>query len=319
MKSPQKNTFSWKSKKILITGGAGFVGSHVVEYLILHRGVKKSQIAIPRSKTNDLRDLSHVVSLVKKADIVLHLASDVGGIAYSSTHQATQLRNCLLMDLNMFEAASRYKPDSFVCLSSAVAYPQHAVSPLKEDDIFNGFPAPGGYGYGIGKRMTVAFSKAYFDEKGVKANVLLSTNAYGPGDDFDLENGHVIPSLIRKCLEQNTLEVWGDGSVIRDFIYVKDLARAVVLAAESPWSKEPINIGSGKKVSIKKLVETVVKITKFHGKVYFDSSKPTGQKTRVLSTKRAKELLSFTPEYSLTKGIKETVEWYKGSKKVHVK
>ncbi len=300
----------WSGKKILVTGGGGFVGSHVL-HLLQEKGVNYSQVLIPSSKTDDLRISANAERLVKQADIVLHLASDVGGISYSSTHQATQLRNCLLMDLNIFEAVSLSQVEKFVCISSAVAYPETAESPLKEADLFNGFPAKGGYGYGIAKRMSAAFSKAYHDEKGVKASVLLSTNAYGPGDSFDLKDGHVIPSLIKKCLTEKILNVWGDGTAVRDFIYVKDLANAIVLAAESEWISDPVNIGSGNGVQIKDLVEKIVSLTGFSGDVVFDSSKPSGQKTRVLDTTRARSVLNFSPNYSLEKGLAETITWYK--------
>ncbi len=301
----------WSGKNILVTGGRGFVGSHVLHILKETRGVNSSQILIPSSKADDLRVFANAERLVKQADIVLHLASDVGGISYSSTHQATQLRNCLLMDLNIFEAVSLSQTEKFVCISSAVAYPENASSPLKEEDLFNGFPAKGGYGYGIAKRMSAAFSRAYHDEKGVEATVLLSTNAYGPGDSFDLKDGHVIPSLIRKCLTEKTLNVWGDGTAVRDFIYVKDLANAIVSAGESSWIPEPVNIGSGDGVQIKDLVEKIVMLTGFSGDVVFDASKPSGQKTRILDTKRAHSVLQFSPHYSLEKGLAETIAWYK--------
>lgn len=301
----------WKNKKILVTGGNGFVGSHVVSQLVSNKKVQREDIIIPDRKTTDLRDFESAKKIVSKADIVLHLAADVGGIGYSSTHPATQLRNILLIDANMFEAASQSNIKKFVCVSSAVAYPSDVSSPLKEDDLFKGEPAKGGYGYGFAKRMAVVMTRAYRQEKGLNACVLLSANSFGPGESFDLESGHVIPSLIRKCFEFNKLEVWGDGMQVRDFFYVKDFAKAVILAAEKLESPDPINVGSGQSITIKDLVKLIVRLTGFKGEVYFDKTKPQGQKIRTVDISRAKKILGFKPSYTLEEGIKESIKWYK--------
>lgn len=303
----------WRNKKILVTGGRGFVGSHVIDNLIEKRKVNPSDIIVPDSSKFDLRLFNSAKKAVKGIDIVLHLAADVGGIGYSSSHPATQMRNCLLMDANMFEAAAKEKVRKFVCVSSAVAYPVNVPSPLKEEDLFKGEPAKGGYGYGFAKRMSVVMTKAYSEEKGLNACVLLSANSYGPRQDFDLETGHVIPSLIRKCFSYKKLEVWGDGNQIRDFFYVKDFAEGVVLAAENLNSSEPVNIGSGVGTSIKELVRLVVRLTGFKDEVYFDTTKPQGQKIRVVDIKKARKLMNFKPEYSLEKGLSETINWYQKS------
>lgn len=300
----------WKNKRILVTGGRGFVGSHVVKNLLEKRGVSKSNIAVPQSKNCDLKIYEDAQKAVRGIDVVLHLAADVGGIAYSSNHPATQMRNCLLIDVNMFEAAANEKVEKFVCVSSAVAYSVNAPSPLKEEDLFIGEPARGGYGYGFAKRMSVVMARAYKEEKGLNASVLLSSNAYGPGDNFDLSHGHVIPSLIKKCLTEKELIVWGDGSQIRDFFYVEDFAEGVVLAAEKLQTSNPVNIGSGEPIAIRDLVKIIIKATRFKGKVIFDSSKPQGQKIRNVSIDRARKLMNFSPSCSLTRGIKETIGWY---------
>lgn len=300
----------WKGKKILVTGGRGFVGSHVVKNLLEKRGVSQSNIIIPQSKSCDLKIYEDAQKAVKNIDIVLHLAADVGGIAYSSTHPATQMRNCLLIDVNMFEAAANDKVEKFVCVSSAVAYPVNASSPLREEDLFIGEPAKGGYGYGFAKRMSVVMARAYKEEKGLNCAVLLSSNAYGPGDNFDLSHGHVIPSLIKKCLTEKELLVWGDGSQVRDFFFVEDFAEAVVLAAEKLQTAEPVNIGSADPIAIKELVSVIVKSTKFRGKVIYDTTKPQGQKIRNVSIERARHLMGFRPSFSLSEGVKKTIEWY---------
>lgn len=300
----------WEGKKILVTGGRGFVGSHVVKNLLEKRKVLRSNIIIPQSKDCDLKVYEHAQKAVKGIDVVLHLAADVGGIAYSSTHPAIQMRNCLLIDVNMFEAAANEKVDKFVCVSSAVAYPVKASSPLKEEDLFIGEPARGGYGYGFAKRMSAVMARAYKEEKGLNAVVLLSSNAYGQGDNFDLSHGHVIPSLIRKCLTEKELVVWGDGSQIRDFFFVEDFAEGVVLAAEKLQTSDPVNIGSGEPITIKNLVEIIVELTNFKGKLIFDTSKPQGQKIRNVSINKARKLMDFSPSYSLREGIKKTIAWY---------
>lgn len=310
MKNQKAYTNFWKDKRILVTGGKGFVGNHVVDNLVNKRKVSPSQIIIPNSKKDDLRIFKNAKKLVRGVDIILHLAADVGGIAYSSTYPSTQLRNCLLIDLNVFEAASQEKIDKLVCVSSAVAYPVHATSPLREEELFIGEPARGGYGYGFAKRMDVVLARAYKEEKNLNSCVLLSANSYGPRQEFDLKSGHVIPSLIRKCFTKKKLEVWGDGSQIRDFFYVEDFAEAVVLAAEKLNSNEPLNIGSGEAATIKNLVKLIVKLTNFRGEVFFDKTKPQGQKIRVLNTEKAKKLLDFQPQFSLEEGLKKTIEWY---------
>lgn len=300
----------WKGKKILVTGGRGFVGSQVVKNLIEKRQVSPENIIIPSSKTHDLRSYEKTAEVVKGIDVILHLAADVGGIAYSSSHPATQLRNCLLMDANIFEAAASEGVKKLVAVSSAVSYPVDAPSPLKEEDLFIGEPAKGGYGYGFAKRMTVVMARAYKEEKKLNCNVLLSSNAYGVGDDFDLANGHVIPSLIKKCLTEKELVVWGDGSQVRDFFYVEDFAEAVVLAAEKLDTADPVNIGSANPMTIKELVNVVVNLTGFKGKVIFDDTKPQGQKIRNVSIDKATKLMGFEPKYSLEEGIKKTIDWY---------
>ncbi|MBI4089540.1 MAG: NAD-dependent epimerase/dehydratase family protein [Candidatus Levybacteria bacterium] len=310
MQNQKYNADFWKNKKILVTGGRGFVGSHVVKNLIEKRGVLKESIVIPKSKSCDLRIYNDTQEVLKGINIVLHLAADVGGIAYSSSHPATQMRNCLLIDANVFEAASNEKVERMVCVSSAVAYPVDAPSPLKEEYLFLGEPARGGYGYGFAKRMSTVLARAYKEEKGLNASVLLSSNAYGPGDNFDLSHGHVIPSLIRKCLSEKELVVWGDGTQKRDFFYVGDFAEGVVLAAEKLGTADPVNIGSADPITIAELVKSIVRLTNFKGKIIFDSTKPQGQKIRSVSIEKAKSLMGFFPSFTLEEGIKRTIDWY---------
>lgn len=306
------NKAFWKGKKILVTGGSGFLGKHLVKNLIEKRGIKSEQLKIINSSQFDLRDLKSAKKAVDGVDIVLHLASDVGGIGYSNMHPATQLRNCLLIDLNMFDASATAQVNKLVAVSSSVGYPEDAKSPLKEKDFFLGLPAKTGYGYGFAKRNTVVLTRAYRQEKGLNAVVVIPNNAYGPGEKVDLEGGHVIPSLIYKCLKYDSLNVWGDGKAIRDFLYIEDFAEGVVLAAEKLTTEEPVNLGSGVGISIKELVNEIVKLTNFKGKVFFDKDKPKGQKERVVDIGRAKKLLGFRPHKTIQEGLKETVVWIRG-------
>lgn len=305
------NSSFWQGKKILITGAGGFVGQHIITNLLEKRKVKKSQLKFTESKKNDLRIFENALKVVESTDIILHLAADVGGIVYSNAKPATQFRNCALIDLNIFETAAQKKIQKLVAISSSVAYPVDAPSPLREDDLFKGVPANSGYGYGFAKRNTVILARAYHQEQGLNAVVLLPNNAYGPGEPIDLESGHVIPSLIYKCLKYDLLTVWGDGSPIRDFLYVEDFAEGVLLAAEKLNSPEPVNLGSGVGISIKQLVEKIVALTNFKGKVIFDESKPKGQAERVVDISRAKKLLTFKPHWNIDAGLKETVAWIK--------
>lgn len=303
----------WQNKKIVVTGGRGFVGKQVVRRLMKTRSIDKNQVKTPSSKTHDLRDLNATKDAIKGSDVVLHLAADVGGIKYSKEHPAKQFRNCILIDANIFQACVEENVSKLVATSSSVGYPENAPSPLKESDLFNGWPALSGYGYGFAKRNTVVLTKAYRQEYQLNAVALVPNNAYGPGERVDLESGHVIPSLIYKCLTQPKLNVWGDGSPIRDYLYVEDFAEAMLLAAEKLEASDPVNIGTGKGVSISKLVEMIVKLTNFKGEIKYDTSKPKGQKERVVDITRAKNLLGFSPEWSIDEGLKLTVEWIRST------
>lgn len=301
----------WKNKKILITGSSGFIGKHVVKNLLEKRMVDKPQLRLVNSQSDDLRVFENAKEVTKDIDIILHLAANVGGVQYSSTHPATQFSNCSLIDLNVFEAATQNNVGKLVAPSSAVAYSPIAPSPLKESDLFLGTPAPSGYGYGFAKRNTVILAKAYHQEKGLSAVVVIPANSYGPGQSFDLQSGHVIPSLIYKCLTQPSLTVWGDGTSVRDFLYAEDFAEGVLLAAEKLNSPDPINLGSGVGVSIKQLVEEITTLCNFKGQVRYDSSKPGGQKERTVDISRARSLLAFEPSWSIHDGLKKTIEWIK--------
>ncbi len=301
----------WCNKKILITGGAGFIGSHVVDNLVEKRRVKRESIIIPNSQKDDLRIFGNCLRLTQGVDAVFHLAADVGGIAYSRSHFATQLFNCMMMDLNLVEAARENEVGKIVLVSCSPAYPKDSPMPLKEENLFNGPPEESHFGFGWAKRTMVVLAKAYHQEFGIDVNVVVANNTYGPRDNFEPETAHVIPALIKKCFEEKKLVIWGDGSPKRDFIYVKDLVGGIILAAERLNTPEPINLGSGREISIKNLVNLRVKLTAFKGKVVWDLTKPNGQPRRLVDIAKSKKLLGFKPDYSLKKGLKETIEWYK--------
>lgn len=298
-------------KKILITGGTGFVGSHVVENLINLRKVAPKNIVISHSQDLDLRIFKNARKAVKGVDVIFHLAVDVGGLGYSSVHPAQQYYNCSLLDLQVLEAAKDEGVEKVVLVSSACAYAHDALVPLKEKDLFKGKPAPTHDGYGMAKRNTVFLADIYRRQYGLNTVVVLPNNMYGPGDNFDLQGGHVIPMLIRKCLTQKELIVWGDGRQTRDFLYVKDGADGIILAMEKLGTSGPVNLGTGEEKSIKELVDVIVKYTGFKGSIRYDTSKPVGQIKRSVNITRARKLLGYRPKWDLERGIIETVKWCK--------
>lgn len=303
-----------KNKKILVTGGRGFIGRWVVENLTVKRGANPDDIIIPDSKKDDLRIFANCKKLMKKnkIDVVIHLAAKVGGVGYSQKFPASQYYNNILMDLQVVEAAKENDVEKIVLVSSACAYPKNAAYPLTEDELWGGLPQETNLAYGIGKRILTIQAEAYRKEYLTNAVVVIPNNAYGPGDNFHPEYSHVIPSLIRKCLAgENPLIIWGDGTPTRDFLYVKDFAEGVVLAAEKLEDSQPVNLGSGQETSIKELVEIIKKLTGHTGKVFYDTTRPNGQPRRSVNIKKAQQLLKFQPQYTLEQGLRETIDWYK--------
>jgi GDP-L-fucose synthase len=299
-----------KNKKILVTGGAGFIGSHVVDVLVKSRGVNKKNIRVPRSKDLDLTVYENARKAVKGMDVVFHLASDVGGSGYSRLHPATQYYQSMILELQILEAAKDEGVEKVVLVSSTCAYPEDAPLPLREEDLFGGLPAIAQDGYGMAKRMAIFMADIYHREYGLNVVTVIPNNAYGPRDDFDLEGGHVIPSIIKKCLEEKELVVWGDGKASRDFFYVEDFAESVVLAMEKLEGQAPVNLGSGTETSIKEIVTLVTKLTNFKGKVTFDRTKPKALLRRSVDVSKAYERMGFKPKWKLEDGLKATIKWY---------
>jgi GDP-L-fucose synthase len=295
---------------VLVTGGAGFIGSAVGRAL-RRRGVPDERIVVPRSRTCDLRVLEHCRDAVRGCHVVVHLAAPTGGISFSRAYPASQYRECSLINFHMLEAAREAGVRKFVSLGNLLAYPANAVSPLREDTLHDGPVADTHLGIGMAKRDFVALAEMYYREFGFGAVTLLSANAYGPDDHFDSAHPHVIPATIATCFRDKELVVWGDGSTIRDFLYVDDIAEGLLAAAERVEPPAFLNLGSGIGTSIGDLVRMIVRLAGFTGRVAFDPSRGSGDPRRVASTERSTRLLGFVPHVSLEEGLQRTIAWYR--------
>jgi GDP-L-fucose synthase len=301
----------WKSKRVLVTGGAGFLGSYVVENLTQQRGVAPDHIVVPRSRTHDLRDLQNCLDVVRGCDIVIHLAAVTGGIGFSRSHPASQYYDSTLIDLNMAEAARRTGVRKMVTIGNLFAYAPEAPSPLTEDTLFQGLPAVPHRGVGWMKRNLAILADLYHREYKLPIVVVYSANAYGPRDSVDQAHAHVVPATIMKCLRDKELVVWGDGSPTRDFLFAADVAEGLLLAAERLDSPGYVNLGSESEVSIRELVALIVRYTGFQGLVSYDVSKAGGDLKRLASAAKARDLLDFRPVTSIEDGMRRTVDWYR--------
>lgn len=300
----------WQGKRVLVTGGAGFIGTRVVDALRA-RGVHDDAISVPRSRNCDLRSLDNCVEAAKDRDVVIHLAATTGGIAYSRAHPASQYRDCMLINLNLLEAARGAEVGKFVSLGNLLAYPASAPSPLREQFLDEGPVAETHLGIGLAKREMVALARMYFKEYGMNVVSVLSANAYGPCDRFDGPESHVIPATIAKCFRDEDLVVWGDGRPTRDFLYVEDIAEGILLAAERLEAPAHVNLASGNEVSIADLVNLIVARTGFRRRVEFDAEKGGGDPRRVASTELASKLIGFAPKVPLSEGLDRTIDWYR--------
>lgn len=319
-KSPGESISSfWLDKKVIVTGGAGFLGSYVVEKL-KQRGAK--QIIVPRIENYDLTDIQAIQRLFEDAEvanketIIIHLAALVGGIEANRTRPADYFYTNLMMGVQLMHEAWKTGVDKFIAIGSICAYPKITPLPFKEENLWDGYPEETNAPYGLAKKMMLVQAQAYRQQYGFNALYLLPVNLYGPGDNFDLETSHVIPALIRKCLEaqdrgEDQIVVWGDGSPTREFLFVDDAAEGILLATEHYNDSQPVNLGSGKEISIKNLVQTIARLTGFEGELVWDTSKPNGQPRRVLDTQKAEKYFGFRARTSLEDGLQETIQWYR--------
>lgn len=307
-------SISLKDKKILVTGGHGFLGSRVVEELI-RLGVPKKNITAPRSSECDFRIIDNCRNAVKNKDIVIHCAATVGGIEYNKNHPGTIFYNNISMGVNLMEAAREAHIQKFVMVGTICEYPKHTPIPFKEKNLWDGYPEESNGAYGIAKKAILVQGQAYGQEFNLNVVHLLLENLYGPGDNFDPKSSHVIPALIKKVAEakiNNTpVSVWGTGKATREFLYVDDAARAIVLATQKYNSSEPINIGSGMEISIKNLIKLIVDIMGYKDKIIWDKTKPDGQLRRYIDISRAKKEFRFQAHIPFEKGLKKTIEWYR--------
>jgi GDP-L-fucose synthase len=304
----------WIHKKVLVTGGAGFLGSFVVEKLAA-RGC--GEIIVPRSTEHDLRDRDVVAQLYERhrPHIVIHLAAVVGGIGANRANPGRFFYDNAIMGIQLMEYGRRFGVEKFVMLGTVCAYPKFTPVPFKEDDLWNGYPEETNAPYGLAKKMLLVQAQGYRMQYDFNAIYLLPVNLYGPRDNFDLESSHVIPAIIRKCVEakragESEIVLWGDGSPTREFLFVEDAAEGILRASERYNGPDPVNLGSGQEISIRDLAHLIAEEVGFNGKVVWDATKPNGQPRRCLDVSRAEDLFDFRASCQFREGIRRTVAWY---------
>ncbi len=304
----------FNARRIVVTGGAGFLGGYIIKGL---EDLGCKNILVPKIEDYDLVKIDDIVRMYDnmKPDIVIHLAAVVGGIGANREHPGKFFYENLMMGVQLIEQGRRCNIEKFVAIGTVCAYPKFTPVPFKEDDIWNGYPEETNAPYGLAKKMLLTQSQAYRSEYGFNSIFLVPVNLYGPGDNFDPASSHVIPALIKKCVDAiesgaDFIECWGTGSASREFIHAADAAEGILLATEHYNDSEPVNIGAGFEITIKDLVEKIVKLTGFQGEIRWDSSRPDGQPRRRLDVSRAKKEFGFEAKTNFGKGLKDTINWY---------
>jgi GDP-L-fucose synthase len=304
-------------KRITVTGGAGFLGRFVIEKL---RAFADVELFIPRSADYDLIEKTDIVRMLNEArpDLMIHLAAVVGGIGHNKENPGKFFYDNLMMGVQLIEQSRLYGVKKFVATGTVCAYPKFTPVPFKEDDLWNGYPEETNAPYGLAKKMMLVQSQAYREQYGFNSIFLLPANLYGPGDNFDLHTSHVIPALIRKSVEAKRsgadhIDVWGSGKPSREFLYVEDCAEGIVKAAAAYNASEPVNLGNGREVVIKDLVEMIARLSGFTGEIKWQTDKPDGQPRRQLDTTRALERFNFSARTPLEDGLRKTIDWYEAN------
>lgn len=302
------------SRRILVTGGSGFLGRCVLAAL---RSAGARELIVPRAAEHDLRDAGATRRLIEasRPDLLIHLAARVGGIGANRRHPGTFFFDNMAMGMNVLEAARAVGVGKVVMLGTICSYPKFTPTPFREADLWNGYPEETNAPYGIAKKALLVMQQAYRQEFGLQGVFLMPVNLYGPGDNFDPEDSHVVPALIRKCLEARdrgdaSITCWGTGSATREFLFVEDCAAGIVAAALRYDGDEPVNLGSGQEISIRDLVIRIAAISEFKGEIRWDTSRPDGQPRRLLDTSRAEALFGWRATTSLDEGLRRTIEWY---------
>jgi GDP-L-fucose synthase len=303
------------NKRILVTGGAGFLGRQVINYLC-QSGADRNRISVPRSRDCDLRVKENCDRIVQNQDIIIHLAAHVGGIGLNQAKPAELFYDNLMMGVQLIHAAYQAGVEKFTCVGTICAYPKFTPVPFKEDNLWNGYPEETNAPYGIAKKALLVQLQSYRQQYGFNGIYLLPVNLYGPEDNFDPSSSHVIPALIRKVHEaqiqqEKQLLVWGDGTPSREFLYVDDAARGIVLGTQNYSGRDPVNLGTNYEITIRDLIHLISELMGFEGEIVWQTDKPNGQPRRCLDTERAKTAFGFTAAVEFKQGLKNTIDWYR--------